>query len=136
MQPNFSSNAFMTSTGIAEPPEMQVRSDETSAEPASWWCSIPAYIVGTPSKTVTLSRPITDSALPASKRGMSVRQEPVATEALSPQVRPNTWNSGRQPMITSSGVISMSVSTVVRALLARLAWVSSAPLGCPVVPEV
>ena len=39
-------------------------------------------------------------------------------------------------MITSSGVPSSSVSCVVRALLIRLAWVSSAPLGCPVVPDV
>ena len=39
-------------------------------------------------------------------------------------------------MITSSGVLSSSVSAVVRALPARLAWVSSAPFGCPVVPDV
>ena len=46
---------------------------------------------------------MTDSALPPSKRGISVRQEPRSTAAFSPQVSPKTWNSGRQPMITSSG---------------------------------
>ena len=79
---------------------------------------------------------MTSSALPASKRGIRVRQAPLRTEALSPQVSPNTWNSGRQPISTSSGVIWMSASTVTPALLAMLWWVSSAPLGWPVVPEV
>ena len=58
------------------------------------------------------------------------------TDAFMPQVRPNTWNSGRQPMITSSGPRSSSVVAVTSALLVRLAWVSSAPLGWPVVPDV
>ena len=61
---------------------------------------------------------------------------PASTPAFSEQVSPKTWNSGRQPMITSSGVPSSSVSWVVRALLFRPAWVSSAPFGWPVVPEV
>jgi hypothetical protein len=39
-------------------------------------------------------------------------------------------------MITSSGPIWIRVSTVVRALDSRLWWVSSAPFGRPVVPDV
>jgi hypothetical protein len=97
---------------------------------------MPAYMVGTPSKTVTRSRPSTVSALAASNRGTSVRHEPATTEALSPQVRPKQWNSGRQPITTSSGVSSTRVSAAIRALLARFACVSSAPFGCPVVPDV
>ena len=85
--------------------------------------------MGTPSKMVTRSRSITDSALAPSNRGISVSSEPRATAVFSPQVSPKTWNSGRQPMITSSAVFSASVSAVVRQLPARLAWVSSAPFG-------
>ncbi len=102
MQSKVFSKFFITSTGIAEPPEMQVRSEDMSASSAPSACSMPAYIVGTPSKTVTLSRPTTSSALAASKRGIRVRQAPLATAALSPHVRPKQWNSGRQPITTSS----------------------------------
>jgi hypothetical protein len=67
---------------------------------------------------------------------MSVSVEPWSTAAFSPQVRPKTWNRGRHPMMTSPVALSSSVSAVVRQFPARLAWVSSAPFGCPVVPEV
>ena len=115
---------------------MQVRRLDMSASSAPSACSIPAYIVGTPSKTVTWSRATTSSALAASKRGIRVRQEPLSTEAFSPQVRPKTWKSGRQPITTSSSVSSTRVSALVAALVIMLWWVSSAPLGWPVVPEV
>ncbi len=115
---------------------MHARSDDTSYWSRSATCSIPEYMVGTPSNTVTWSRPIICSAVAPSKRGRSVRHEPDSTDAFSPQVSPNTWNSGRQPITTSSGVISSRVRAAVRALVSRLAWVSSAPLGEPVVPEV
>ncbi len=97
---------------------------------------MPAYIVGTPSKTVTLSRPMTSRAFVASKRGTSVRQAPLSTAALSPQVRPKQWKSGRQPITTSSSLSSTRVSALTAALVIMLAWVSSAPFGWPVVPEV
>jgi hypothetical protein len=136
MQPNFSSNDFMTSTGIAEPPETHSRRLDTSVCSASGACSIAENIVGTPSKIVTLSRSMTDSALAPSNLGIRVRVEPRSTVVFRPQVRPKTWNSGRQPMTTSSVELSSRVSAVVRALPARLACVSSAPFGCPVVPDV
>ena len=53
---------------------------------------IAAYIVGTPSNTVTPSRCTISSALPASKRGSIVRQPPTAIVAFRPQVWPNAWN--------------------------------------------
>ena len=55
---------------------------------------------------------------------------------LSPQVSPKTWNSGSAPITTSSGPIWIRVRAVTSALPASPAWVSSAPLGLPVVPEV
>ena len=99
-------------------------------------CSIPEYIVGTPSKMVTWSRPIRSSAAAPSKRGSSVRHAPDSTDAFSPHVCPKTWNSGSPPITTSSGVASSRVRAEVRAFVRRLAWVSSAPFGEPVVPEV
>ena len=99
---------------------MQVRRLETSKDSASSTCSMPAYIVGTPSKTVTLSRPITSSAFSASKRGIRVRQAPAVTAAFSPQVRPKQWNSGRQPITTSSEESSTSVSALVAALVGEV----------------
>ena len=60
----------------------------------------------------------------------------MSTAALSPQVSPKQWNSGRHPITTSSSLSSTRVSALTAALVIMLAWVSSAPLGWPVVPEV
>jgi len=98
--------------------------------------SIPAYIVGTPSNTVTWSRPITSSAFVASNRGTRVRHAPERTDALSPQVSPKQWNSGRQPITTSFSLSSTRVSALSAALVVMFRWVSSAPFGWPVVPDV
>ena len=94
------------------------------------------YIVGTPRKIVTRSRATTSSACCGSNFGSSVRQEPPATEAFSAQVWPKEWNSGSPPNSTSSAVLRNSVSTQASVLERRLAKLSSAPLGRPVVPEV
>ena len=136
MQPNFSSKPRRTSTGSAAPPETHTRSVAALAGSPSGRYSMAAYMVGTPSKTVTLSRCVMSSALAGSNLGSSVSVAAFATEAFSPQVSPNTWNSGRQPMTTLSGVPSSSVRAVTVALPVSPSWVSSAPLGLPVVPEV
>ncbi len=133
--PNAFSNPCSTSTGSAAPPETHSRSVDVSGAPAASW-SIPTYMVGTPSNTVTLSRSITRSACAALNREISVRQAPDSTAAFSPQVWPKQWNSGRHPITTSSGPSPSSVVAVTEALRRRLACVSSAPLGVPVVPEV
>ena len=93
-------------------------------------------MVGTPSNTVTRSRSITCSAAAGLNLGISVRQAPDTTAAFSPQVCPKLWNSGRQPITTSSGPRSSSVVAVTEAFFRMLACVSSAPFGVPVVPEV
>ena len=95
-----------------------------------------AYMVGTPSKIATASRSMMSSALAGSNLGSSVSVPAEATVAFSPQVRPKTWNSGRQPITTSSALFFSSVRAVSSALRTRPAWVSSAPFGWPVVPEV
>ena len=75
------------------------------------------------------------SALAGLKRGSSVRQPPAATVALSAQVCPNAWKNGSAPsvMVCSSSPNNATLTSVLRT---RLAWVSSAPFGVPVVPEV
>ena len=101
------------------------------------WCSIAAYIVGTPSKIVTLSRSMTSSALPASNRGIRVRQAPASTAALSAQVSPKHVEQRQAAHDHVVGACSRAGSrAVVRGVADQLAWVSSAPLGWPVVPEV
>ena len=87
---NVASNLIgrLVSAGIAAPPDTHTFSPDVSAAPASSWWSIAAYIVGTPSNTVTASRWRMASALPASKRGMRVRVPPTETVALSAHVCP------------------------------------------------
>ena len=70
-----------------------------------------------------------------SNRGSSVSVAPLAIAVLSPQVSPKTWNSGRPPKITSSGVTENS-SCETSTFFVRPSCVSSAPFGVPVVPEV
>ena len=126
----------MTSTGIAAPPDMQARSEDTSALSRASQLSIAWYIVGTPWKIVTLSRSMISSALAGSKRGIIDRHAPTATEALRPHVCPKVWNSGSAPSSTSSSVACASVRADSSQFLRRFACDSSAPLGEPVVPDV
>ena len=84
---------------------------------------------------MTLSRCRTSRAFVGSNRGMRVRFAPTEMAAFIPTVWPNEWNSGRPPKTTSSGPTSTR-PTEISALRLMLAWVSSAPLGVPVVPEV
>ena len=130
--------------GIWRPPDLSLR----------WWpvfmrnllvwrkLAIPSLvgniaenIVGTPSKTVTLSRSMICSAFSGSKRGISVSVPPLAMQQLSAQVCPKEWNSGSAPRTTSLSPSSKSPRAT-RTLLERFEWVSSAPFGFPVVPEV
>jgi hypothetical protein len=70
--------AVQQSAGSAAPPDTQIRTDDVTATSAPA-CSIAMYILGTPSNTVTRSRPITCIAVTASNRGTSVRLAPAAT---------------------------------------------------------
>ena len=65
-----------------------------------------------------------------------MRQAPTISEAFMLTVWPKEWNSGRPPKTTSPAAISEVVREETSALRWRFAWVSSAPFGLPVVPEV
>ena len=101
----------------------------------SGWCSSAVYIVGTPAKEVTLSRSISSSALPGSKRGSSVSSPRARIAMFITEFMPNTWNSGSVASPTVSGPASTR-SRAVSAPVARFACVSVAPFGVPVVPDV
>jgi hypothetical protein len=135
-QPNASSKARSTSTGIAAPPEMHSRSVDTSYAARSGLWSNAENIVGTAANTVTWCPARICSARVGSKRGSRLRDAPDATAVLSVHVCPNEWNRGSPPNTTSSAVSCSRSVHITSVLRARLPWVSSAPFGWPVVPEV
>jgi hypothetical protein len=115
---------------------MHSRSADMSYPARSGLWSNAVYIVGTAANTVTWWPARICSARVGSKRGSRVRDAPDATAVLSVHVCPNEWNSGSPPKTTSSAVSCSRSVRITSVLLARLAWVSSAPFGWPVVPEV
>src|SRR5919106_800572 len=108
-QPNLSSKPRISSTGMAAPPELQVRRQDASTESALSACSIALYMVGTPWKIVTWSRSMISSAVSGSKRGSIVTRAPVRTAQFIVQVWPKEWNSGSAPRRVSPGPKSPSV---------------------------
>jgi hypothetical protein len=92
-------------------------------------------IVGTPANTVAPSRSISSSSLSGAKRGSRVNSAPLTSAAFMTLFMPNTWKSGNVATVTSSGPMSTS-SRAVEAPAARVACVSVAPFGVPVVPDV
>ena len=93
------------------------------------------YIVGTPSKIVALSRWIASRTAAGSKRGTSDIVQPNRTQMFMMLDRPNTWKSGSTVTAMSSGCMS-NRRPGMSAFMYSWMWVSSAPLGRPVVPEV
>ncbi len=93
------------------------------------------YMVGTPAKNVTRSDSISASARAASNRGSSTTVAAVANPAFICTVWPKEWNSGRAARWTSCGCTPNS-RFASSAFCTMLLWVSSAPLGLPVVPLV
>jgi hypothetical protein len=93
-------------------------------------------MVGTPAKSVTPSRCMISKASCGVKRGSSVKEAPAARKAFWMQVCPKEWKRGSVASATSSGVAGTSFGTTTAQLMNRFEWLSSAPLGLPVVPEV
>ena len=93
-------------------------------------------MVGTPAKTVTRWASSSSSAWRGSKRGSSTSVAPMEKPALRFTVAPKVWNSGSATRWVSSPGWEPKRRLQVRAFITWLEWLSSAPLGCPVVPEV
>ena len=92
-------------------------------------------MVGTPPRNVTRWRSMSCSTPGALNRGTSTSAPPTDSTALCMTVIPKAWNRGRATRATVLSSRSTRPAAA-RALDTRLAWVSSAPLGLPVVPDV
>ncbi len=98
-------------------------------------------MVGTPTQQVMRSSAIVCRTAAGSNRGMRTRVWPPATPAFICAVCPVEWNTGsviRFRVVPASAPSSRGaiMSRDTMALVTMLKCVSSAPLGCPVVPEV
>ena len=121
---------------MADPPETPRRRLARSSGWSLAAASTAPYMVGTPMNTSTACSRTVCAATAGSKRGINARLAPMVTGAMSAHVRPKTWNSGRQPSTVSPCWSWINVSATVSALVPMFRWVSWAPLGRPVVPEV
>ncbi len=93
-------------------------------------------IAGTPYSAVARSSCTADIAATASKEAAGrIIAAPDAAAAIVPITQPKQWYSGTGMQIRSSPV-SCSRSAMKRPLLTILRWLSSTPLGEPVVPDV
>ena len=111
------------------------RGNLVGLEPAAW--SRAMHMVGTPRKTVVLLSRISSSAAAASKRGISATQAPREIAGFITPDWPRTWESGAAPKTTSPGIQSQQrPGQRTRPSRRSPSWVSSAPFGSPVVPDV
>ncbi len=124
----------------------------------SGWASSSRLIVGTPEKLVTRSRSISSSARSGFHLYVSTMRPPVSVAGCSRQLHAVTWNSGVGAMNTGcsggagtdvgagmspAAIALASAAAVVIAqnircmmLCTEPRWVSWAPFGNPVVPDV
>lgn len=83
-------------------------------------------------RSVTISR----IASGAVNLGISTSVAPTRQVEFIETVCPNTWNSGSAPRAMSSRCTSLASKAFTVAHMTILRWLSSAPLGRPVVPLV
>ncbi len=126
----------MISMGQGDPAITPVRS-EVRSQRANSGCSISAiYMAGTPYRAVARSR-LTASRVASASNWPEGRMSaaPDTTDTIDPITDPKQWYSGTGAQIRSFSV-AFSPMPMAMPLLSRLRWVSMAPLGEPVVPEV
>ena len=114
---------------------MQPRSERARSGSASSAAANDTYMLGTAANTDTPAPSIRFSAPSGVKRGSKATVADAANAAFIDTVCPNAWNSGSPPKMTSSAVKPKTL-TQLRAFERIFAWVSVAPFGLPVVPEV
>ena len=132
--PYLSSKVRITSAGSDAPPDTATRSADRSRPPMSSRASA-CSMVGTPPITVTRSASMASSTAPGTKRGRIDRQPPRRTNTLTTDDSPNTWKNGSTASTTSS-LFTPNSSPATVQFMYSWKWVSSAPLGLPVVPLV
>ncbi len=90
---------------------------------------------GTPRNTVAPCSPMARATWAGSKRGRGTKEKPCSRGVSMPTVAAKAWNMGSTTRRRSSSESSRAAVTL-SVLETRLACVSMAPLGRPVVPEV
>jgi hypothetical protein len=92
-------------------------------------------MVGVPQKTLTFSRAMACNTVSGSKRGWMTWVMPARMPDDICTISPKTWKSGRTSSDTSLGWYCIR-SRSRKVFIITLEWVSSAPFGSPVVPDV
>lgn len=106
-----------------------------SAESQDGWSASICSMVGTAAKPTTRSRAMASNTHAGSNLGTKTIVPPLKNVGMLTSPRPVTWNSGAMHNTTSEPSTSVCASWFM-VLNVRLPWLSTAPLGRPVVPLV
>ena len=134
-------NRAFTSTGSGAPPVPQYLSERRSNFSASGCARMPVNMVGTPGKMVTFFSASSFSTVGTSKRVCRMTSAPMRMPNTMFKLSAKMWKGGSTARMRSwpNSTTLVSPLTVSKNWLhaaIRLAWVSIAPLGKPVVPPV
>ena len=116
----------------AAPPQTTSSSEPRSASAARGWVTRARSIGGAPIRTVTRWRSTSSNSWPGSKRGTVTTVAPAHRGTARVTRNPMMWENG-----ATASTVSRSLTRPLatwRTEVTRLAWVSSTPLGSPVVP--
>ena len=130
-----SSHVRRVGRGSGAPAAPIVRSADRSRVVKPGSRAIASSIVGTAKKEVTRCCSITASVSAGSNRRTTTAHPPPSRAGLTVPLRPPMWNSGARARVRSACAKSIPMDWLT-AFHVMLPWVSTAPLGRPVVPDV
>ena len=93
-------------------------------------------MVATPGNTVTRCRPIARNVSSGAKRSCSTTVTPASSGASSAPLSPNECARGSAASTRSVAVRPITGPAQDSLATASAVWESTAPLGCPVLPDV
>src|SRR4051794_30039453 len=125
-----------TGSGHGAPPETASSRAERSWRSKSGTAVRAAHIAGTMNCTVARSRAIASSVCAGSNDGSSRLVPPTYSSGSVWTPRPPMWNIGATVTVTSDSRSPRPKDRVFTTFHRWLSWVSMAPLGRPVVPDV
>ena len=122
-------------SGTGAPPHMMTRKDDRSAASKSGCWATNSSIAGTAKVVVTRYSRTSAIKRAGSKARCSTTCPPFCQQLKGVTLRPPIWNSGAITRLTSFSDTSAPSAPLMLAHQ-KLPWVSMAPLGRPVVPDV
>ena len=122
-------------SGTVEEPAITPRKQASDVSAQRGCSNTARSVAGTISESVGWLSCISASQALGSKRGCSTTSTPASSAGRVWMHSPPTWNSGKVES-TRSPATKPCAQWLARALASKPAWVCSAPLGRPVVPEV